>query len=734
MPGPINFSPRIEVAPQRRSGSLPVWFLMFVGAFVHFLEITYFNFSLSGGIAYTRGMLHMMVLLVFFFVIHVSAGDKVSKHHLFMELLFVWILAMFAGLLGDLFVMILAKIGAGNMIGVVFQALFNAFLLPLWVYYMLFFQTYMPHDKGTVLLGVIILILIMIIVPFYIVWSSGMLQTFGYEGASAEQRSMAGAWFGALKDGVPHFISTIRNAPTTIAKNSRDFLNQTLNPNFETRVETTQGRSTGIKLDPIEGVSGLHYTNQPLILYSVLRGSTLDVPVDVRLSCLAGKDSQLKEKTIPGVVTDDTVVVTSVQSRPFVCEFPAYSLNATGYHIRLDATFPFITSSYIKRYVIDKDRFESMQSQSIDPFEQYAITDRNPKSFYTPGPVKLGVATLDPLIVLPADEKSTVDLAIRLENSFGWEGSIENVDAVAVMIPKGFTIMTDYTKPGGELRCTAPGIAMPNDGEVCGCEGDGLCINDCNDFNLYAFFPTIEKSEYGVQPKIFINCKMEAEPSSVHLQNRPISIASFRAVAIYNYTLSKKTQISMRKSNSDSGTTDHVEFCGYRPATELYPSIFDEVRDYDHMSEVRDKQGGVSSSCFPLLFGIIRQSGNHFSSQAGCVGTECGITQYTKEMLDDIKDHITLPRPFDEFDTWTPQEANSISLAVSSNYIDRVLVPLCADADRKAECIIGKYKCGKAFVFGDYNSCVSRQACYYCNDQYVQEVLSYAYGYELANS
>jgi hypothetical protein len=436
------------------------------------------------------------------------------------------------------------------------------------------------------------------------------------------------------------------------------------------------------------------------------------------------------EDPIKGDVSKDSVVITSVQSSPFICEFAENTFDSTGYNVRLSAQFPFVTSAYNKRYVIDEDRLMSLQSQGIDFYQQYDIKDKDPTSTFTAGPVKLGVATLDPLIPLAPNAQKERHVFVKLENNFGWHGELKNITRLAMLIPKGCKIK----QAGAGLECIPSNVRVREaTNAACNCDQNGLCLSDCDQFNIYEVdaksIPITEDTK-----QVIIDCTMVADPSPQVLANRPVAIVSFRAVAEYIYRIDKEVRLSMYKSRSpDDGHNYSSNLCDMRPTVELDQETLQSVADYPYLTEQDLVDAKKLKRCFPLLFGIVRQGGFHFHSKTDCLGRNCGITRFTPEMLEAVQGKVALPGPPDQWESWTQDQISEIDTKVASTYINDILMPMC-EGDNKAECVLGKYYCGERFKYGDYYSCLSTQACYYCHDTFIPQVLSYAYGYDAGDT
>jgi hypothetical protein len=276
---------------------------------------------------------------------------------------------------------------------------------------------------------------------------------------------------------VPAIRGGVASAGGNISKTVNDTKN-VINPDFQTQVENAQEADVGLTIDKIEGVSQQIFTHNSITLFSSIHGKTLDHIIPVNLSCVAYANTDKKNPFAKGIVKNNEVEITSIQSRPFICEFPAGTLKKGSYTIEFNAEFPFVTSSYITRYLIDNDRSLALQSQGIDVFKQYGIEDTNPVSIFTPGPIKIGVSTLDPLIALENNKASDVYLRMKIEPNSGWDGELLDINTFTFFLPKGFEV----AREGTDFNCDPSGISVEQVQEYT-CNGK-YCINDVDNFNI----------------------------------------------------------------------------------------------------------------------------------------------------------------------------------------------------------------------------------------------------------
>jgi hypothetical protein len=729
----IGFGAGFAIGKAKWIGAL--FFYCMFAICIHLIDITAIGFRFGA----SRIALHVVAFSLTLFWILLFSENKPPIIHLFTELLIVFGIVLILPLgLEIISNLIIGRFTTSwGIIKIVFSII-NVWFLPIWLYWALFVQNYMREAILTKLLGAAIIIMLLAVAPLYALYEGGYIRDVDDNGMEAQ--------LGFAMTGVNLMKRAVTNAPAILAGTYEDattkgqqLWNQTVNPDFESNVEQTHEQEVGIKIDNIEGLREEPFIHQSLILYSMIRAKTLDKPVPIKMSCFADRDINDDKIDVKGVVKESSAYVTSIQSIPFVCEFEENTLQDRTYSIQFDATFPFTTSSYIRRYVIDQDRLDSMRQQEIDPFEQYAITDKEPKSIFTPGPVKLGVTTPDPLIVLPSNESKQVYLYIKMENNFGWSGKINNIHYLNFMIPKGFKL--SQGKGGPEKFACTYKVTEANTDNMCNCNPtDSVCINDCNNYNVYSIdiedlkVKNKKTKEMELPSKIIVGCWMRADPSIRILRQQPIAITSFRAISEYNYTVFRKLSVSMHKMDGLKDTDrKEIKVCGYNITTPIDGEAWDEITSMRKQDLDAVKETLKGKSCPAVLFGIAMSYGHSFSYDAQCIGEDdekrCGRTEYTEKMVEalegSLSGKIKTVKDFNDKDDF---ELIKEAETITDTYVDKILKPLLKDDSNKLASLMGKYECGKGFSYGNPKSI--EYGYYFCIEAFVPKAVSYAAAFE----
>ena len=702
-----------------------LFFYCMIALLVHWIDITVYGFSFSWG----RVMLHfMMVILTFAWFLFFTQPKPNAIHHL----MICWILfginlvlPMALELISNLVATNIPQYGA---VAQIVFGIFNVWCMPIWLYWALFFQNYLREAILTKLLGAFIIITLLGIGPLFAMYEAGYFRDIGDDGIIA-QNSLGRTAINKLITAWKSLPGFARQGYQDATTRTRDIWNQTVNPDFETEVEKTQDQDVGIKIERIEDTGGKHFIHHPLLLHSVIHAKTLDEPIPMSLACTADRTRNDLEVDAYGSVQNPNAVITSVQSVPFVCQFAPGQLEDRTYSIEFLATFPFTTSSYVRRYVIDESRYFSMTTQDIDPFEQYEITDKDPDPVYTQGPVRLGAKTLDPLIILPPNKQKPVHFQLKLENGPGWQGSINDIHYLNFMIPKGFKVAKKQNAPS-ELDCTTEVTVIGEEGCFCNIQ-DSRCVEDCARYNIYTVNVTglMQPDDNGkmVFPeKMFLGCQLVAEPSTRFLAAKPLLPTSFRAMVHYNYTLRRRTSVSLyRLKGVDVPDMQDIQICGFEYQSDSAPTA---GKDFDWES-IEEHLEGIF--CPEAVFGISQAYGSSLGRD-DCIGEgddmRCGSVQFTKSMYDQLSDEHRKEAGLPDWEGATEVERAESAEILAGLYIGHILKPLCQQAEYPAACLIGKYECGRTFVYGEQDSAKGFD---YCQDTYIPQVLGHAIAYQV---
>lgn len=294
---------------------------------------------------------------------------------------------------------------------------------------------------------------------------------------------------------------------------------------YSAQVEKNQFEPLGVFLDKVRASQPRFYPDEPVTIWSSVKSRTLSDPVSVKFNCFRyGKDNKrigikdengVVQKSEGDVIPPNPFTVFTLEEKDVECTFkqaPGDSKFQAGTNpVTLSAQYNFVTSAYQEVRFIDRKRHQAMIKENLDPLKEFGITDKNPKTVYTNGPVEVKMVIQNPVTV---DLTSQVlpNLAIILENRdkitdkqnkvLGqWKGKILNIEELAIVVPKGITIagagcnpiqFTNYKKDDCLKSCVKtckdtckeyPDAAKIQECESSRCDKNpelaGKCENEC---------------------------------------------------------------------------------------------------------------------------------------------------------------------------------------------------------------------------------------------------------------
>lgn len=245
---------------------------------------------------------------------------------------------------------------------------------------------------------------------------------------------------------------------------------------YSAQVEKNQFEPLGVFLDKVRAAQPKFYPDEPVTIWSSIKSRTLSDPVVVRFNCFRyGKDNSrigIRDDKIGSVnlnegklIPDRPFTVFTLEEKDVECTFNKDKFQPGTNPVTISAQYNFVTSAYQEVRFIDRARYQAMIKENLDSLKEFGITDKNPKTIYTNGPVEIKEIIQNPI---PVDLESQVlpNLGVTLTNrdkimdkqgkTVGqWQGKILNIEELAIVVPKGIKIegagcnpvpFTDYKK------------------------------------------------------------------------------------------------------------------------------------------------------------------------------------------------------------------------------------------------------------------------------------------------
>ncbi|HSU72434.1 MAG TPA: hypothetical protein VLJ21_01135 [Candidatus Binatia bacterium] len=312
---------------------------------------------------------------------------------------------------------------------------------------------------------------------------------------------------------------------------------------FTARVDRNAKEKLGVKMDSLQMTQPIFGVNDPVGVFTKLTAETIDLPLAIGVGCNA-TDSKTNPVSPRSVSPAGVVDVAQQEVIDIDCDFNSGAFTPGTGTVHIMADFSTATLAYLKTYFMTRDRLRELRTAKIDPFQQYGITDRNPATIYTNGPVSVAMGFSAP----PVGIDTTVDeftgtLGMTIKNV--WQGKIKALLAVYVLVPKGFTV-TEITGTTGTFKQTHCIDLQEKDW----CD-DALA-------NVYELTsPGGFTQAIDAQQSITLRMRLRATAADYEriLGTTPISTKFFKAVAAYVYSLDQARSFSVVGGANSSGST-----------------------------------------------------------------------------------------------------------------------------------------------------------------------------------
>ncbi|MBI4150820.1 hypothetical protein HY492_01715 [Candidatus Woesearchaeota archaeon] len=309
---------------------------------------------------------------------------------------------------------------------------------------------------------------------------------------------------------------------------------------FTGKVDNQAKEKLGIVMGDIKLTQQKFSTQDTVGVYAAITGEALDAPLKLKVSCT----SETAKKT-PAVTPDPSkeIDLGAQESIDVDCSYPPDSFATGTASITLGATFSTESLAYLKTYLMEKERLRDLRDNKIDPFQQYGITDRNPVTIYTSGPVNIGMGFGTPPLGINLEEDEFVStLGITLSNA--WAGKIDAIERVVVVVPRGFTI-TELTGEGTIKPLSCLELSPLKD----------WCDDEVS--TAYIITPVLT-SAIAANNAYTVRARLRAHQPDypLLLGNTPLSTRYFKAAASYTYTLEKSTNINILAADAGGSTSE----------------------------------------------------------------------------------------------------------------------------------------------------------------------------------
>ena len=397
----------------------------------------------------------------------------------------------------------------------------NRFIIPVWFLFVLFYG--LKHKGKTnlldkVLVGFIIFLYLMAFVDGYGGWTTiqGQLQT------NPQDITQAKGFFAAAWKKMTQF-------PGKIVEEYNKGMNAATGGYYQGKVEENQDprNNLGVHIEKLQAADKKFYENEEVVVWGDLKAKTLDEPVYLFLSC--GADGVKGSITPPELANAEYFndpkkgyYVERFEQVPFECRINANELGAGAKEIKVKAEFNFKTMAYLKTYFIDVERMRALRKDGIEPLKNYGIT-KLPEAIYTNGPIKIGMATIDPPLGLGrlTDSASYIGVTVQPE----WYGKIKNITELEIQVPSLLGLDKE------EFYCS-------NDFESAGEDKEGYSV-----YKMRA--ESLSRIKTPIDGYYSRRCSIRISKANVPqvLGNTPLAGYYYRASASYIYEIEQSTSV-----------------------------------------------------------------------------------------------------------------------------------------------------------------------------------------------
>jgi hypothetical protein len=456
--------------------------------------------------------------------------------------------------------------------------------IPMLVLFVLTY-CYVKTEDGYSLISFIGIVTIMLILS---------VQAYGYEPQGNVQ-------FNA-RDGqqTRNFLDTLWQG---IVSKTTDKLDEASGGYFKSKVEKNQYEALGVYFSGVRASQPVFYDDEPVTLWATIKSRTLSDPVAVSFNC-----SRWKEGVKIGPILDKdpkdyvfppaAFTVFTFEDTDAECTFNQNSknkkLDVGDNTMTLSATYNFDTSAYQKLYFIDRERLRTLTRENINPLQEFGITEMEPPTIHTNGPVELAISTQYLISVADGEAVNLPNLGILLKNRnmisdkegkpIGqWTGRIKKINELVIVVPSGITIEKPaecrpaaFEPVDQATLCTATNWCgqcantCSQERDVQGCIRlcTATCIEECNsvfkdDGNPATSGSGISYSAYRMKTETLyqdnddyididqnrhktFGCRIKVTSSI--LENTPITTKYIRALTRYEYTIDQSYVVKVQQA------------------------------------------------------------------------------------------------------------------------------------------------------------------------------------------
>ncbi|MBI1970114.1 hypothetical protein HYS47_00045 [Candidatus Woesearchaeota archaeon] len=239
------------------------------------------------------------------------------------------------------------------------------------------------------------------------------------------------------------------------------------------QVDKNAEEPLGVYIEKVQPASPFFYAGETAIVWGTLKARTIeqDVPLRIAVMCngTTGEMTKGNPNLVPPIPPQPIAkrgntslspynryvkefVVDDYEYADLSCQFDPGTFLKGSREASFFAQFEFETHSYQKGYFMNLQQLRALRQQNIDPFGQFEVKDKAPKTVYSNGPIEIGMGLRQPLIGI--EEGAEFRLSGSLKNR--WKGKIFAITDLIIKVPPGMEIVEDScTVRLEKIECTS---------------------------------------------------------------------------------------------------------------------------------------------------------------------------------------------------------------------------------------------------------------------------------------
>lgn len=400
---------------------------------------------------------------------------------------------------------------------------------------------------------VLLLVLLMVIWAGYFMYNAaktGTAQTIGENIYVALSNTFLGPFVEQI--GLKAVLYTQK--PSTII---------TEDSSFQAQVDKNEENpNLGVHINKFYPKSKVFTSGEPITFTAEINAQSFkddaSVNFDCKLEDYNNEDYGLGEAKIPskGDSNDITINKNTNSQLLVTCEFPqgiiiSGNKDIIGKKSMIEAVYDFETNAYVKTYFLNKEKYDSFISNSIDPFDYYGIkdsqnlnSDNTALPHYSDGPVKLSINSKQ---TQPLTKGTKYLLEVKIANREDY-GIIDKLDSLTIELSDKIKLVEDIScdfVSTGEK--TEKGLNVYKI-----TEGSNILKRINTDCSLSALFGkdiTVEDCISRYKSQATFQCWFNIEGDfSYSSSGEGISYDMLRATARYSYKTSKSSVANIEKA------------------------------------------------------------------------------------------------------------------------------------------------------------------------------------------